>query len=170
MGELFSNLGINAKVLVAQIINFAILLLILQKFAYKPVVAMLEKRRHEIEKANKHADEIEARIKNIEEAKEVALNEARKESTQLIKHAEAQAAQAAEKIVEEAKAQAKHVALAESKKLREQHEKLRQELRKEIGATIALAIEKTVGDVMDKNAKDKLLEKAISHIKTNTHA
>src|SRR3989344_6010435 len=108
MSDLFANLGINAKVLAAQIINFAVLLLILQKFAYKPIVGMLEKRREEVEKTNKHASEIEARIKNIEDTKEAALAEARKESTELIKKAEASAVQAAEKIVTDAKSQMAH--------------------------------------------------------------
>ena len=165
MGELFSNLGRNSKVLAAQIINFAVLLLILQKFAYKPIIRMLEKRREEIAKADKHASEIEARIKNIEETKDAALAEARKESTELIKKAETQATQAADKIVADAKTQALHMASVEQKKLQEQHEKLRQELRKEIGATVASAIEQSVGDILDKSAKEKLLTQALEKAK-----
>src|SRR3989338_792281 len=110
MQELFSNLGIDWKILLAQIINFAILLFILQKFAYKPIVKMLNSRREEIEKADKHASEIDARIKNIEETKEAALAEARKESTKMIKKAETNAVEAAEKIMADAKAEATRAA------------------------------------------------------------
>src|SRR3989344_4307849 len=105
VAELFVNLGINAKVLATQIINFAVLLLILQKFAYKPVVGMLEKRREEVERANKHASELEER------------------------------------------------------------DKLREDLRKEIGETVASAIERSVGDVLDKGAKEKLLSQALEKTK-----
>jgi len=165
VAELFGNLGINAKVLATQIINFAVLLLILQKFAYKPVVGMLEKRREEVERANKHASEIEARIKNIEDTKEAALAEARKESSELIKKAEVSATQAAEKIVADAKEQTLHAAAAEHRRLEQERDKLREDLRKEIGETVASAIERSVGDVLDKGAKEKLLSQALEKTK-----
>lgn len=165
MGELFSNLGIDWKILIAQAVNFAVLLFILRAFAYKPVLKMLNTRREEIEKAQKYAGEIEARIKNIEETKETALAEARKESTILIKKAEENAVKAAEKIVADANAQAKAAGAAEHKKLEQEREKLREDLRKEIGETVVLAIEKSVGDVLDKGAKEKLLSQALDKAK-----
>jgi len=165
MSELLFNLGIEWKILAMQIVNFAILLFILQRFAYKPIVKMLDTRREEIEKAKKHASEIDARIRTIEEAKESALAEARKESTALIHKAEANATQAAEKIVSDAKAQALSAAAVEHKKLEQEREKLREDLRKEIGETVAVAIERSVGDILDKGAKDKLLTQALEKTK-----
>ena len=50
MSELFSKLGIDWKLLIAQIINFLVLLFVLYKFAYRPILSMLEKRTKKIEK------------------------------------------------------------------------------------------------------------------------
>ncbi len=165
MVELFSNLGIDAKILAAQIINFAVLLLLLQKFAYKPIITMLEKRRREVERANQYAEEIEKRIQSIETTKNDALAEARKESSALIKRAEEDAKRTSERIVTEAGAQAKQLVARGEKQIQEQHERLRQELKRELGATIAIALESTVGDILDKNSKDKLLSQAIEKAK-----
>lgn len=167
MGELFANLGINAKILAAQIVNFAILLLILQKFAYKPIVGMLNARRDEIAKANKHVEEIASRMKDIEEAKESVLKEARDASSEIIKKAEVNATTAAEHIVSEAKAQAQALAAQERKLLAQDREKLKEELRKDIGETVALAVEKSVGDILDAHAKMKLIEQAVAKAKTS---
>ena len=170
MQELFSNLGIDWKILIAQIINFAILLFILRAFAYKPIMKMLQTRRDEIEKAAKHASEMDARIKNIEETKEAALAEARKESTELIRKAEVSAVAAAEKVLADAKTEAERATAAEHKKLAQEHEKLREDLRKEMGEVVASAIERSVGDVMDKSAKEKLLSQALERTSVKTHA
>mgnify|MGYP001588456271 CR=1 FL=1 len=63
--ELISKLGIDWKLLVAQIVNFFILLFVLYKFAYKPVLEMLEKRSKTIEKGIHDAKASEERLKEI---------------------------------------------------------------------------------------------------------
>ena len=164
MAELFSNLGIDAKILAAQIINFAILLLLLQKFAYKPVIGMLNKRREEIEKANQHSSEIQDRMSEIESARSKVLNEARKESNELIKKAEVNAVQASQRIVEDAKEEARQVSIREQKKLESEREKLRDELRLEIGDTVVQAIDKTLGDVLNGEARERLVKIGRAHV------
>lgn len=44
------QLGIDAKLLVAQMVNFLIIVFVLSKILYKPILTMLDKRRKEIEK------------------------------------------------------------------------------------------------------------------------
>ena len=43
-------LGINGKIFLAQLVNFGLILLVLWRFAFKPIVARLEARRERIEK------------------------------------------------------------------------------------------------------------------------
>ena len=66
MSELLTKLGIDLKLLVAQIVNFLILLLVLYKFAYGPIVAMLEKRQKKIEKGLKEAEEAHKKLEESE--------------------------------------------------------------------------------------------------------
>ena len=54
--ELLSNLGINGKLLLAQIVNFFILLYILKRFAYKPILKVLDDRKEKIEKGLRDAE------------------------------------------------------------------------------------------------------------------
>ena len=48
--EALESLGIDWKMLVAQVVNFIILLLILRKFLFGPIVKLLDDRRKTIEK------------------------------------------------------------------------------------------------------------------------
>ena len=49
-------LGIDLKLLIAQVVNFGILLFVLSKFLYKPVVTMLEERQKKAEQTIKDSD------------------------------------------------------------------------------------------------------------------
>src|SRR3989338_5412285 len=59
-------LGINAKLLLAQLIHFGIVLLIFWKWIYGPVKAMLQKRQETIEKSLEDAKLFEERLTKIE--------------------------------------------------------------------------------------------------------
>lgn len=162
MTELFSSLGINWKVLTAQIINFAVLLFILQKFLYKPLLNVLAKRREEIAKAHTGAKEIEMRLKEIDDAKEAKLDEARRKSVELIKKAEADAVASAERIITDAKADMARLSSEERVKMTRERDKLMQEATRHLGETVAAAVEKTVGDVMDEKTSHKLVQQALN--------
>ena len=77
MAELLHSLGIEWPILVAQIINFAILLAVLGKFVYKPVMKMLDKRRAETAQALLSEEQSAQKLASAEADKESILSEAR---------------------------------------------------------------------------------------------
>lgn len=108
------NLGIQPVNLLAQVFNFVILLIVLKKFLYKPILKMLDERQKkvaqgleyaektkvEMEKYEKRREELLAIAK--EEAKEVVSN-ARKEAKKMIVEMTNNAQQEAKEIVEKAR-------------------------------------------------------------------
>lgn len=66
MNELLSTFGINWKLLLAQGFNFAVVLLVLWKFLYQPVLKMIDDRRMAIEKGVKDAAEASAKLANAD--------------------------------------------------------------------------------------------------------
>jgi len=54
------KLGIEPSLLLAQIINFAIIVVVLSKLLYKPILSMLEKRKREIEESLRLTDKLRA--------------------------------------------------------------------------------------------------------------
>jgi len=69
MGELFQTLGIQWTKLIPQLFNFGIVLLVLWKFAYKPVFAMLDARQKKIAESVANADKIQAELARTEAAR-----------------------------------------------------------------------------------------------------
>ena len=67
MGEILSNLGISWPKLIAQTVNFGIVLFVLWKFAYKPILDLLEQRRKKIEESVTNADKIKAELDAVDE-------------------------------------------------------------------------------------------------------
>jgi len=57
MSALFTQLGINWKLLLAQGINFGLLLVVLAKFVYRPLLKLMKEQREKIEFGLKGAEE-----------------------------------------------------------------------------------------------------------------
>ena len=68
--EILENLGIDWKILLAQIINFLVILYLLKRFAYRPFLKILRERKEKIDKGIKRSEEIEKRIQAIKSQKE----------------------------------------------------------------------------------------------------
>lgn len=128
MSELLHQLGIDWKLLVAQGVNFLILLGVLTVFVYRPLVRVMEERRKKIELGLKGAEEVERRLKEAEAVKLVKMAEGDKAAAEMVGAAEkegrkrlgellAEAQKKAEGVMKEAAVVAEHKKLEELKKL-----------------------------------------------------
>jgi F-type H+-transporting ATPase subunit b len=126
MEELIRNFGIDWKLLIAQVVNFAILFFLLKKFAYKPILAMLRKRTEEIKEGFAMRAEAEKTLGQIEEIKAKTTLEAQEQALALVKRAEETAGKRREEIVTDAMkrgemlvSEAKHTAEKEAEKIQD---------------------------------------------------
>ena len=70
MDEILEVFGINWKLLLIQSVNFGILLLVLWRFLYRPLVKIMGERQSVIAKGVQNARDAEERLKSIEEEKD----------------------------------------------------------------------------------------------------
>ncbi len=137
--ELISKLGIDWKLLVAQIVNFFILLFVLYKFAYKPVLEMLEKRSKTIEKGIHDAKASEERLKEIEQTRRKILDEAAREVGKLLEKAKADAEAMKKDLMADANEQAEDLLRRTKALVAEEKEKMTEDVKKEVAKFIILA-------------------------------
>ena len=78
------KLGINLTLLIAQIVNVAVLMLLLRSVAYKPILKFLDGRREKIAKGLEDARKAEARLANIEADYSKRMDEARAEGQKTV--------------------------------------------------------------------------------------
>ena len=169
MGNLVSSLGIEWKELIAQAINFGLLVFILTKLLYKPLMKSIEEKEKSIQGAKDSASNMEKMLQESAEAQKKVLDKARSESEKIIKNAEVSAAVLKKSLLEDAKHQAQAVITQGELKIKEENEKLRREIKKEVGTLVSDAIEKTVGKYIDEKSKLSLKDEASNEFSKLSH-
>lgn len=94
------GLGINWKILIGQAINFAVLLFILKRFAYKPFLNLLEKRKTGIEEGIKKTEEAEKSLQNIRGMSDKIKENSEKEAGEILRKAELRAQDRAKELAD----------------------------------------------------------------------
>ncbi|MFY9463248.1 MAG: F0F1 ATP synthase subunit B [Candidatus Sungiibacteriota bacterium] len=115
MGELIHNFGVDWRLLLAQAVNFFVLLVVLWKFAYRPILAIFKKRHEDIAKGMTDAREAGEHLAKVEKIGEEKLNVARQDALGIVNQAEALGKQRKEEILAEA-AQKGEIVLADAKR------------------------------------------------------
>src|SRR3989339_409682 len=158
MDELISQLGIDWKLLLAQIINFLVLLFVLYKFLYKPVLGLMEKRSKHIEESLKKAEQIEANLKETESKREQTIIQAKEEARQIIVSAKQQAEETKSKIIETSKKEGDLLLTKALEQIEVSKQRAIQEIQGEVSDLVVSAAKKIIGD----NLTDKLNEKTVA--------
>jgi len=140
VGDLFRQFGINGKLLLAQIVNFTILVLVLRAFVWKPIVQTLEKRRERIRQAEHDAAALAER--SVEDERELAAKRAaaHEDAARIIAEARRVAGEEAEAVRAEARREAGQIVAKGGLQLAKEREALESEVRERvIGLTIEAA-------------------------------
>lgn len=137
--DLIQKLGIDWKLLAAQIINFFILLAVLYKFVYKPVLNLLDKRSKTIEKSIADARASEERLAQIEKMREERMAETTREIGRLLDQAKADALAVKKDLIATANAEAEDLARKARAQIAEEKEKMVQEVKNEVTVFIIRA-------------------------------
>lgn len=162
--DIFKQFGIEPILLLAQIVNFLIILFVLKKLFYKPLVKMLEERKAKIAESLKNAEAIEERLLQTEEKSTQIIKEAQEQSQQLIEDARQQS----EKIVELANAEAKRTTEENIARALEQINAEKAQMKKELEAeTLELVVavsQKVLGRSLKSKEREDLTKSAVGEI------
>lgn len=164
MGGLIEKLGIDWRLLSAQLVNFALLIIILHRLLYKPVLEMFRKRSNIILRSIEEARKNKEGLKLLEQKKEKEMIEARIAAKNIIGKAEILAKAREEKILAAAKEEREKL-IGEGKNIiRAQKDAMVKELEKEIGGLAVAVVEKFFNKGLTKNEHEKIVKNIISSI------
>ncbi|MBM3165949.1 MAG: F0F1 ATP synthase subunit B [Chloroflexi bacterium] len=160
------GLGINLPLLIAFVVNFLILFGLLTLVLYRPVLRVLDERQAKIKESIEQAERIKEQTTRSEEEIKAHLETARKEGQTVI----AQATQIGERLKEEAKEKARQEAetiLAKAQtEIRQERDKIIDDLRKEFVGIAILAAEKVTRETLDKEKHRKLIDEVLKESAT----
>lgn len=165
MSELLEHLGVNWKLLIAQAINFAILFFVLKRFAFAPIIAMLRKRKTEIEKGFQLRDEAEAHMKRIEETGERALGDARAHALEIVGEGENQAKKRKEEIVQEATKKSETIIIDAKRIIRQEQAKVEEEIAENAEKLVSRGLVAVLGKLSPDARDRELIREALHELK-----
>ncbi len=153
--------GVRADLFLAQLINFALVLLVLWKFVYKPIFAMLDARKEKIAQSMRDADAIAERAKASEQEHEAILVAARKEAQALIESAMKETDVRKNAMMEGAKREVERVIRFGKEKLDQEHDASMLKLRKDVADLAVRAAAKIVTNGLDEKKSQSLAEEVV---------
>lgn len=165
MGDLLHNFGVNWKLLLAQIVNFGILFFVLKRYAYGPVVAMLEERRAKIKKGLEDAAASEQALRDAEAKEDEIVEAANKRALATVAKAEDLAREKGAEIVKVAHEKAEAVAGAAERRMGEERAKMLDDIHHDAHELVELATARVLGR-MEPDERDKaLIREALDELK-----
>lgn len=160
------TLGINVKIFLAQLLNFAIVLIVLWKWAYKPIVKLLEERQEKIAHSVKQADAIEKRVHELESEQKEVIATAKSEAAKILDEARVSAQDRTKELLAKAKEEVKGVVAQGKTQLEAQKIQMIAEAREEIAAIAVEAARKILADGVDEKKATKLAGDVVDQMST----
>ena len=158
---ILGTFGLRGDLFLAQLINFALVLLVLWKFVYKPIFAVLDARETSIAKSMKDVEDIAERVKAAEAERSAMMNDARKEAQAIIEAAMHETDLRKNEMIESAKREVERVITHGKEQLVAEREASILEMRKEIIDIAVRAAAKIATEGMTAKKSQSLAEEVV---------
>lgn len=163
--ELLQAFGIDARILIAQLINFLILVGILYKLGYKPILSFVKERQKKIEQGVVDAERAEQKMQQAEEAHKEAIARAHKEAQEILARSREQAEVQAQTVLAKTQDQARDIVSRAKKEIKEQQVLSQQEVKAEAASLVVGLTEKLLRKKMTVAADEAFIKDSLKNIK-----
>jgi F-type H+-transporting ATPase subunit b len=162
MAQFFNAFGVDVFKLAFQILNFLLLLYLLNRFLFKRVLAILDERSQRIQKGLEDAEAARRDRELARAEREAALDEARKEAQAMVAKATKMADDARTQILAEARTQAEQVSAKAREEIAAERDLALGEIRSRVADLALLAAGKLVRREMDEPMQRRLVEEFLT--------
>ena len=158
--ETAEQFGWEPKLFLSQVISFIIVALVLKRFAYKPILAVLEQRRQQIAQAHVNAEKIKQQLAEAEQRYSEILAKGNAEAQKMIEEARTSASHLADRKQQEAIAAAEQIVAKAREASAIEHERTMAQLKRELGRLVVDTTAKVTGKVLTPEDQRRLQEEA----------
>src|SRR5213079_1369256 len=162
--DVADTFGWNPWLFLSQVISFALVALVLKRFAYKPILAVLEERRQRIAEGLLNAEKIKQQLAEAEQRHAEILAKANAQAQKMIDEARESAGHVAERREQEAIAAAEQIIAKAREASAIEHERTMAELKRELGRLVVDTTAKVTGKVLTGDDQRRLQEEASRQI------
>lgn len=165
MSELISQLGIDWRLLAAQVVNFLILFWVLKRFAFTPLKKFLDTRRGEIEKGLKDAEHNLLQREKLQALRAEIVAQSEKEAQAILSEARQKGEKEHERILQNAKEKTGKLIDEAKHEIEEEKMKIITEAKSELGRLVMLATEKVLREKINEEKDREIVERALREIR-----
>jgi F-type H+-transporting ATPase subunit b len=162
--QIARTFGVDWPHLAAQILSFSIVCFLLYRFAYKPILAILEQRRRQIAQGIADSEKIKDERTRTEAERHEILMEAGTQANELIQEAHAAAAQVRKQETEKAMAAAEQVIQKAEDAAVQEHARMLAEVKREVGLLIVQAAAKLAGKILTPDDQRRMAEETVQQL------
>jgi F-type H+-transporting ATPase subunit b len=155
------GLGIHLSSLIAQLLNFGLLLLLLYLFAYKPVIKMLDQRAAKIKESVDQTEQIKQQAELAEKETARLISEASKEGQKIIEQATLIGEETKQKAKQDAKLEAERIIAKAKLEIERERDEAIGELRNAFADLTVIAAGKVIDRSLDKEQHRQLIDKVL---------
>jgi F-type H+-transporting ATPase subunit b len=165
VGDDLSQLGVDWPHFLAQVISFLIVAGLLYKFAYQPILNVLEERRQRIAEGLANAEKIKAELAKTEATRREILGRTNDQANQLMAEARAAAARVREQETQKAVAAAEQIMVKAREAAAQDHERMLAELKREVGRLVVQTTATVTGKILTPADQRRLAEETEKQLK-----
>lgn len=155
------KLGIEPKLLAAQVVNFLVIIFVLQKLLYKPILDMIEKRKKEIAEGLSLTEKMRAEEEKLKEKQDKAMARAREDALEVIEDAKKQAKEVEKELLADAHTQAAAVLARAKAEAEEMHKAAKADIRKEAVDLAVVMAKRLLSESLGAKEQHALIAKRI---------
>jgi F-type H+-transporting ATPase subunit b len=159
-----TTFGVDWPHLLAQVASFCIVCFILYRFAYRPVLEMLDARRQQIALGLAHAEQIAAELARTEAQRQEVMAPAHAQANAFIGEARAAAATLRERETQKAVTAADQIMIKAREAAALEHDRMLAELKREVGRLVVRATTAVTGKILTSEDQRRLVEETAKQI------
>lgn len=164
--RIVTTFGINWPQLFAQIASFCIVCIVLYRFAYRPVLKMLEVRRQQIAQGIANAEQVKAELAKTEAQREEVMAQANAQASRFVDEARAAAARVREQETAKSIAAAEQIMIKAREAAAQERELMLAELKREVGRLVVQATATVTGKILTAEDQRRLAEETAKQVVT----
>jgi F-type H+-transporting ATPase subunit b len=164
--QILETLGLNLPGFLWHTVNFLLLLFLLSRLLYRPVLKMLDERAERIRESLERAEQVQAQAESDEQERRAQADDARRQVQAMLTQATTMA--------EQVKAEARQAAQEEARRIVEraqaeataERDQAMSELRQQVAELSILAAERVVRASLDSQTNRRLVEEFLTELPT----
>lgn len=163
--QIIKNFGIDPGLLITQVVNFLIILYLLKRFLYKPVMSMMRKREDTIKQGLVDAQNAQLKLEETLKKQETMLDQAKQQANAILEDATFQARESAKEIEQKAKQHSEAMLTEAKKEIQRETQRAEKQLSEHVMELATKMLEKSLKTIFADKKQDDIITETIKKFK-----